>query len=204
MHDPIKILLNWFYIKLVTNKSNHKPPEIHEGEIWWTRIGENIGKETRGKGRKFTRPVLVLKKYSRHSFFGLPLSTKTKKGSWYHEFYFNNKLQNCLLSQGRSMSYKRLNERIGKIGNKRLEIIRDDFMDLHKIDPPPTSIRTWGSRIIPNFLILFQKKREVNIDFLLKVVIIYRITSPYTYSVGLCGTLNHFELRSRAAPSEAP
>jgi mRNA-degrading endonuclease toxin of MazEF toxin-antitoxin module len=35
---------------------------FREGEIWWVRLGKNIGYETDGKSREFTRPVIVLKK----------------------------------------------------------------------------------------------------------------------------------------------
>lgn len=46
-----------------------------EGEIWWAYLGLNIGFEIDGKGKDFSRPVLVLKKYNGYSFLALPLST---------------------------------------------------------------------------------------------------------------------------------
>ena len=30
---------------------------IHEGEVWWAAVGENIGVEINGKNEGFTRPV---------------------------------------------------------------------------------------------------------------------------------------------------
>ena len=38
-----------------------------EGEIWWVRMGHNIGYEANGKGRP-TRPTIILKKYNQYSF----------------------------------------------------------------------------------------------------------------------------------------
>src|ERR1700676_295958 len=37
---------------------------FREGEISWVRLGKNIGYETDGKSREFTRPVIILKKYN--------------------------------------------------------------------------------------------------------------------------------------------
>src|SRR5438477_8514794 len=51
---------------------------FREGEVWWVRLGHNIGYEANGKSRKFTRPVIVLKKYNQYSFLALPLTTVTK------------------------------------------------------------------------------------------------------------------------------
>jgi hypothetical protein len=51
---------------------------FREGEIWWVRLGKNIGYETDGKSREFTRPVVILKKYNQYSFLALPLTTAPK------------------------------------------------------------------------------------------------------------------------------
>ena len=51
---------------------------FREGEIWWVRLGKNIGYETDGKSREFTRPVIILKKYNQYSFLALPLTTAPK------------------------------------------------------------------------------------------------------------------------------
>jgi hypothetical protein len=59
-----------------------------EREIYWANIGENIGYEQNGKGNDFMRPILVFRKFSRTMFFGIPLSTTTKEGSFFFEFEF--------------------------------------------------------------------------------------------------------------------
>jgi mRNA interferase MazF len=55
---------------------------FREGEIWWVRLGKNIGYETDGKSREFTRPVIILKKYNQYSFLALPLTTAPKPNSY--------------------------------------------------------------------------------------------------------------------------
>ncbi|MCX6780980.1 MAG: hypothetical protein NT003_02595 [Candidatus Magasanikbacteria bacterium] len=42
---------------------------IREGEIWFCSLGVNIGWEQDGKNETFERPVLVVRKLSRHYFW---------------------------------------------------------------------------------------------------------------------------------------
>jgi mRNA interferase MazF len=37
----------------------HRPPLFSEGQVWWCRLGANVGDEQDGKGESFLRPVLV-------------------------------------------------------------------------------------------------------------------------------------------------
>src|SRR5437870_10386701 len=53
-------------------------PYFREGEVWWVRLGRNIGYEANGKSREFTRPVIILKNYNQYSFLALPLTTVPK------------------------------------------------------------------------------------------------------------------------------
>ena len=45
----------------------------------------NVGEEVIGKGNKFTRPILIFRKFTSNSFLGLPLTKQEKKGTWYVE-----------------------------------------------------------------------------------------------------------------------
>ena len=49
--------------------------QFKEREIYWARIGENVGFEQNGKGAELSRPVLIVKKLNKQLFFGVPLST---------------------------------------------------------------------------------------------------------------------------------
>src|ERR1700731_1059849 len=53
----------WNRIKKATDAADEAARlYFREGEIWWVRLGKNIGYETDGKSREFTRPVIILKK----------------------------------------------------------------------------------------------------------------------------------------------
>jgi mRNA interferase MazF len=66
----------WNIIKKTTDAAEEEARLFYrEGEIWWVRLGKNVGYELDGKNREFTRPVIVLKKYNQYSFLALPLTT---------------------------------------------------------------------------------------------------------------------------------
>ncbi|MEK7607883.1 MAG: hypothetical protein AAB484_03120 [Patescibacteria group bacterium] len=55
-------------------------PFFHERDIWFTSIGANIGFEIDGKGEKFLRPVIIIKKFNNESFWGISMTKKEKIG----------------------------------------------------------------------------------------------------------------------------
>ena len=89
---------------------------FREREIYWASIGKNIVYEQNGKSDNFSRPVLILKKFSRNSFLGIPLTTKNKNDKFHFKFSFKeDELSWAYLSQIRLFDMKRLNKKIGKI-----------------------------------------------------------------------------------------
>ena len=53
----------WNEIKKATDAADEAARlYFREGEMWWVRLGHNIGYEANGKSREFTRPVIILKK----------------------------------------------------------------------------------------------------------------------------------------------
>ena len=66
----LKNFLEWFQLKPKLDNRNHKTPFVSQGQIWWCHLGENIGTEISGKSSQLTRPVIIFKKLSRHTFFG--------------------------------------------------------------------------------------------------------------------------------------
>ena len=74
---------------------------FHEREIWWCSVGVNVGHEVDGKGRDSTRPVLVIQKFNRRIFLGVPLTTKIKAIPYYHRITLHNREQCVMLSQVR-------------------------------------------------------------------------------------------------------
>ena len=60
--------------------------DFSEGEVWWCGCGENVGVEINGKNRYFSRPVLIFRKLDKKSFMGIPLTSRSKRGTWYVPF----------------------------------------------------------------------------------------------------------------------
>ncbi len=103
---------------------------FRERDIFWASIGVNIGFEQDGKGDIFSRPVLILKKYSKNMFLGIPLSTKIKEGSFFFTFKLNEKQSNALLVQSRIYDSKRLENKIGMISKDDFATLKLKFKEL--------------------------------------------------------------------------
>ena len=102
---------------------------IRPKEIYWVKVGYNIGNETYGKGKDFIRAVIILKRMTKDIFIGIPLSTKIKDGEYFYNFEYKykntNKKVSALLLQLRSFSVKRILNKIGLIST-------DNFKELCK------------------------------------------------------------------------
>ena len=100
---------------------------FHEREIFYAKIGENIGFEQSGKGDNYERPVLIVKKFNNRIFFGVPLSTTNKTGIFYYSFEFiKRKKSVAILSQHKLIDAKRLDRKIGVMS-------KSDFKNIKKI-----------------------------------------------------------------------
>ncbi len=100
---------------------------FHEREIFYAKIGENIGFEQSGKGDNYERPVLIVKKFNNRIFFGVPLSTTNKTGIFYYSFEFiKRKKSVAILSQLKLIDAKRLDRKIGVMS-------KSDFKNIKKI-----------------------------------------------------------------------
>jgi len=90
---------------------------FRDGEIWWVKLGVNIGYEIDGKSDDFTRPALILKKYNKYSFLAIPLTSKIKSGSYYFSVgSVDGKEAVAVLSQLRNIDSLRLVNKVGAIG----------------------------------------------------------------------------------------
>lgn len=108
---------------------------FNEREVWWCSIGMNIGYELFGKGRTFSRPVLIVNKHNRHTFFGLPLGSVVKPASPYHfKIAFGGRAGSVFLSQGRTLSSKRLGNLMGKIPQGTFDEIIEAYQNTFKKD----------------------------------------------------------------------
>jgi mRNA interferase MazF len=69
-------LISGFSRKKESHYKVSPPPLFKERDIWWVSIGVNVGFEEDGKHEKFLRPVLILKKFNKELFLGIPNSDK--------------------------------------------------------------------------------------------------------------------------------
>lgn len=105
---------NWMGVKTKINNANLNRM-INEGDVVWVAIGENVGVEMDGKSEKYSRPVIVLRKHSNLCFTGIPLTSQSHDGTWYHQFNFQGKTQIAVLIQTKLIDTKRVYSRIGKL-----------------------------------------------------------------------------------------
>lgn len=119
----------WHKLKKKTeNKSSVK--YFHPREIWFARLGENIGYEQNGKGTYFLRPVIVLKKFNKDIFLAVPLSTRLKKGKYYFPILSGNKKAVAILSQVRLIDKKRLQNKVGVVLEKEFLKIKKAISEI--------------------------------------------------------------------------
>ncbi len=120
---------NWYRLKEILH-NRKKEQYFKERDVFWASIGVNIGFEQDGKGEIFSRPIVIVKKYNKNIFFGIPLSTQLKEGSFFFTFELNNKKSNALLVQGRIYDIKRLENKIGKISENDFKELKIKLKDL--------------------------------------------------------------------------
>jgi len=120
---------NWSKLKKQLEKNN-KSVFFKERQIWWVSIGVNIGNEQCGKGQRAVRPVLILKKFNNHFFFGVPLSSVQKDNKYYFNFEFKEKKQSAIIFQAKPMSIKRLCDLYGYLNVNIFNELRKEVGEL--------------------------------------------------------------------------
>jgi len=133
MKTFIKNFQDWFFLKPKLDNNNHKPPFVSERDFWWAHLGENIGTEISGKSNRYTRPVIIFKKLSPHTFLIIPTSTKIKSGSWFVHFIHKELNMVACLHQIRVIDYRRLQNKIGRIDINDTKKIKTQSKKLYKL-----------------------------------------------------------------------
>ncbi len=122
--------------KKIENRDIDNPKVMFcEKAIWWCSVGVNIGHEQDGKGEKFERPVLILRKFNRYVFLGIPLTTKQKnlKLPFYIKLKGAKVESIAILSQIRLFSSKRLLREIEIINSKLFKQIKSQLKIVEKL-----------------------------------------------------------------------
>lgn len=107
---------------------NNEKPRVffNVRDVWWCSIGSNIGFEQDGKGGKFSRPILVFKKFNNGVFWAVPFTTQSKTGKFYLPVSITNLgEQTMILSQLRLVDAKRLLTKMGTIN-------KEDYINIQK------------------------------------------------------------------------
>jgi len=122
----------WNEVKKITNaKDDTSHTFFKEQEIWWCYWGTNVGYEEDGKGDKSMRPVLVIRKFSPHTFVGLPLTTSNRE----HPYLIrcdagDGRFRQAIISQLRTIDIRRLHEKITFVGQESFALIRKAVREL--------------------------------------------------------------------------
>lgn len=125
--------------KLKKNIEKTKKEEIvyfKEREIWWCSIGINIGHEEDGKNSPFERPVLVIKKFNFHIFFGIPLSAQEKENKYYIPLTYPHGEGQAMISQMRLFSSKRMTRKIAMLDKDEFFTIINEFKKILPDETP--------------------------------------------------------------------
>ena len=117
----------WTPVKVVIQNKNVEPPFIHQREIWYAHLGENIGFEEDGKGKDFLRPVLIYRIFNKNIFWGIPLTTKGKDIKCYAKIEENSF---AILSQIKLIDTKRLSHKIITISQPTFDFVNKKLKDL--------------------------------------------------------------------------
>jgi putative NAD(P)H nitroreductase len=104
---------------------NSKQKYFKERDVFFCRVGKNIGHEQNGSGEKFLRPVIVVRKFTKNLFWGVPTTTKPKFGSFYHKFMLGDTVDYALLPQLKLFDTKRIAYKVGQVAKNDFKIIKE-------------------------------------------------------------------------------
>lgn len=102
----------------------------HQREVWWCSIGLNVDVETDGKQANFERPVLIIQKFNKEMFWGVPLTTQPRTGKFYEKITHDKGVAWAMLTQMRTFSSKRLLRKIGMISEEDFAKIQKRICEL--------------------------------------------------------------------------
>ncbi len=113
--------------------------KLRPRDIFWLKIGQNIGHEEFGKGKEFLRPVVVIRQLTSDLFVGVPTTTTKKESNdYFHNInYINHKKEVvhsvAMLLQFKTYSKKRLLSKMGTVNKNEFDVIVEKLKRI--IDP---------------------------------------------------------------------
>ena len=111
-------------MKVSINNTGERPNTYHEGGIYWTYLGDNIGMEQDGGREAFARPTLIVRGFSKELVFCVPISSKQKTGEYYFPIQTGKISGVLLLSQLRAIDTLRIGRHIADVSGDFLDHIK--------------------------------------------------------------------------------
>ena len=103
---------------------------FRERDIFFMYVGVNVGFEQDGD-KNFLRPVLVYKKFNKHVFLGIPLTSKVKDDKFHYEFnYIEDTRSFAILSQLKLFDIKRAKYKNGSIKENDFFKLQEKLLEL--------------------------------------------------------------------------
>ena len=125
----MKDFFNW-HKKKTDIDSVPTRPYFHEREVWYARLGLNIGYEQDGKGVDYLRPILIFKKFNNDVCWVIPLTHTQKNTIYYAHITVLTKPSTAILSQLRLIDVKRLSHCVGKISDEDYKLVAKKLKEL--------------------------------------------------------------------------
>ena len=119
------------YVNFDDPNSKRKPRYLHDGEIWWCSMGENIGVEVNGKNEQFSRPIVIYQRLGGYAFMGIPLTSQPHTLPWFMHFKLNGRDEYAALCQAQTKSVARLRRKMGKMSAKDFKRLVGHFDNLY-------------------------------------------------------------------------
>jgi mRNA interferase MazF len=116
----------------IKKKTNAEQPRLYTvREIWWCRLGVNIGTEQDGNGEFFLRPAIILLGFGPGACLIVPLTTSIRE----HPLRISvgavdGRPARANISQVRIIDTRRLVEKIGFLEKETFMILRKTAKDL--------------------------------------------------------------------------
>ncbi len=104
----------WNKIKKNIDADNYTQTNFPQSqEVWLCMLGKNVGSEQNGGRSNFSRPVIVIKKFSNKIYWVVPLSSKQKDLDYYHNFIDpEGSCVSAIVAQMRLISVKRFKRKM--------------------------------------------------------------------------------------------
>lgn len=133
MNEILEKFISWTKLKFKIHTSGDISFYFYEREIWWAKLGMNVGVEIVGNGNEFERPVLILKKFNEKHLLIIPLTRGGEDTKFYYEIKDKNvKNSFLILSQIRAISSRRLTRKMGVISINEFNEVKKKMVYLLK------------------------------------------------------------------------